>query len=162
MTTKRVLSVGQCGADHYGISSTFRQAFGAEVESASTQAEALRLLRQEPFALVLVNRILDADGDSGVDLIRQIKADDALRATPVLLVSNYADAHARRSRPAPSRALVRRRWAGRKCWTVCGRSWRTEIIAPIGRFLMKQILAVLPRPVYRCRRRFASASRRRL
>jgi two-component system, chemotaxis family, chemotaxis protein CheY len=92
MTAKRVLSVGQCGADHYGISLTFRQAFGAEVESASTQGEALRLLRQEPFGLVLVNRKFDADGDAGVDLIRQIKADDALRTTPVLLVSNYADA----------------------------------------------------------------------
>jgi two-component system, chemotaxis family, chemotaxis protein CheY len=92
MTTRRVLSVGQCGADHYGISSTFRQAFGAEVEQAATQAEALQLLRQEPFALVLVNRVFDADGDSGVDLIRRVKADEALRAVPVLLVSNYADA----------------------------------------------------------------------
>jgi two-component system chemotaxis response regulator CheY len=92
MTTKRVLSVGQCGADHYGISSTFRQAFGAEVEQAATQTEALQLLRREPFALVLVNRVFDADGDSGVDLIRRVKADEALRATPVLLVSNYADA----------------------------------------------------------------------
>jgi two-component system, chemotaxis family, chemotaxis protein CheY len=92
MTTRRVLSVGQCGADHYGISSTFRQAFGAEVEQAATQAEALQLLRQEPFALVLVNRVFDADGDSGVDLIRRVKADEALRAVPVLLVSNYANA----------------------------------------------------------------------
>jgi two-component system, chemotaxis family, chemotaxis protein CheY len=92
VTAKRVLSVGQCGADHYGITSTFRQAFGAEVEAASTQGEALRLLRQEPFALVLVNRIFDADGDSGVDLIRRVKGDEALRTTPVLLVSNYADA----------------------------------------------------------------------
>ncbi len=92
MTAKRVLSVGQCGADHYGISSALEQAFGAEVEEASTQAEALRLLRREPFALVLVNRVFDADGDSGVELIRRVKADEALRATPVLLVSNYADA----------------------------------------------------------------------
>jgi len=92
MTAKRVLSVGQCAADHYGISLTLRQAFGAEIEPASTQAEALRLLRQEPFAVVLVNRIFDADGDSGVDLIRRVKADEGLRTTPVLLISNYADA----------------------------------------------------------------------
>ncbi len=92
MTAKRVLSVGQCGADHYGISLTFRQAFGAEVEAASTQADALRRLRQEPFALVLVNRVFDADGASGVDLIRLVKSDDALRTTPVVLVSNYSDA----------------------------------------------------------------------
>jgi two-component system chemotaxis response regulator CheY len=92
MTTKRVLSVGQCGADHYGISSTLRQAFGADVEQASTLDEAIEAMRQEPFDLVLVNRIFDADGDSGVELIRRVKADEALRAVPVLLVSNYADA----------------------------------------------------------------------
>ena len=92
MTEKRVLSVGQCGADHYGISLTFRQAFGVEVEAASTQTEALRLLRQTPFDLVLVNRIFDRDGDSGVDLIRSAKADEGLRTTPMLLISNYADA----------------------------------------------------------------------
>lgn len=92
MSTKRVLSVGQCVADHYGISSTLRQAFGADVEQASTQDEALQMMHQEPFDLVLVNRILDADGDSGVELIRRFKTDEALRAVPVLLVSNYADA----------------------------------------------------------------------
>ena len=60
--------------------------------AAATRADALASLRQEAFALVLVNRVLDADGDSGVDLIRQIKTDETLRTTPVLLVSNYADA----------------------------------------------------------------------
>ena len=92
MTPKRILSVGQCGFDHGGISRTFRQAFGAEVAAAATQAQALDWLRKEPFALVLVNRVFDADGDSGVDFIRKLKADAALAATPVMLVSNYADA----------------------------------------------------------------------
>ena len=91
MTAKRVLSVGQCGADHGGISWAFRS-LGAEVTPAATQTEALELLGEGAFDLVLVNRVFDADGDSGVELIRRIKADEALRATPVLLVSNYADA----------------------------------------------------------------------
>ena len=38
---------------------------------------------------MLVNRILDADGSSGMELIKQIKADTALRNVPVMLVSNY-------------------------------------------------------------------------
>ena len=91
MTAKRVLSVGQCGADHGGISWAMR-AIGAETTAAATQAEALEQLREGTFDLVLVNRVFDADGDSGLDLIRRIKADEALRATPVMLVSNYADA----------------------------------------------------------------------
>ena len=91
MTAKRVLSVGQCGADHGGISWALRP-LGAEATPAATQEEALQRLRTDKFALVLVNRVFDADGDSGVELIRRIKTDEALRATPVMLVSNYADA----------------------------------------------------------------------
>jgi CheY-like chemotaxis protein len=91
MTPKRVLSVGQCGADHGGLSWAFRS-LGAEVTPAATQAQALERLQQEAFDLVLVNRVFDADGDSGVELIRRIKADEALQTTPVMLVSNYADA----------------------------------------------------------------------
>jgi len=91
MTTKRVLSVGQCGADHGGISWALR-AFDADVTPAATQEQAPQRLRKEAFDLVLVNRVFDADGGSGVDLIRAMKADDALRIMPVMLVSNYADA----------------------------------------------------------------------
>ena len=91
MTAKRVLSVGQCGADHGAISWALR-ALGAEVTPAATQAEALERLRNESFDLVLVNRVFDADGDSGLELIRRLKADEARRATPAMLVSNYADA----------------------------------------------------------------------
>jgi CheY-like chemotaxis protein len=91
MAAKRVLSVGNCGADHGGISWAMRP-LGAEVTPAATQAEALERLRQERFHLVLVNRVFDADGDSGMELIRRIKADEELRTTPVMLVSNFADA----------------------------------------------------------------------
>src|SRR5438105_13563450 len=92
MTTKRILSVGQCGADHGSISRTFRQAFGAEVVGVDTDDEALTQLRAEPFALVLVNRVYDIDGSSGLAFIKQIKGDAALKQTPVMLVSNYDDA----------------------------------------------------------------------
>ncbi len=92
MTTKRVLSVGQCAADHHSIAVTLRRTFGAEVVGADTATEALEALRNNPFALVLVNRVFDADGGSGLDLIRALKADDKLKTAPVMLVSNFADA----------------------------------------------------------------------
>lgn len=92
MAVKRVLSVGQCLADHMSITSTLRSHFRVEVQGADTPAEALEQLRGGSFDLVLVNRIGDADGSSGVAFIRQLKADEALRSVPVLLVSNYADA----------------------------------------------------------------------
>lgn len=89
MPAKRVLNVGQCGADHPAITRMIRQHFDAEVVSSDSIDEALDKLRQEPFDLVLVNRVFDADGASGVELIKQIKADAALRHLPVMLVSNY-------------------------------------------------------------------------
>src|SRR5437868_3100678 len=92
MSGKRVLSVGQCGADHSRISRTFQQAFGAEVVGVDTSLEALEKLRAEPFDLVLVNRVYDADGSPGLELIRQVKGDEALKQTPMMLVSNYDDA----------------------------------------------------------------------
>jgi two-component system chemotaxis response regulator CheY len=33
--------------------------------------------------------VLDADGSDGVDVVRAVKADEALRRVPVMLVSNY-------------------------------------------------------------------------
>ena len=91
---KRVLSVGQCFADHSGITRVLRGAFGAEVIDADSARQALEQLHQEKFALVLVNRVLDADGSSGLELIRAIKADEQLRDVPVMLVSNYEDVQA--------------------------------------------------------------------
>ena len=45
MPPKRVLSVGQCGADHPAISRMIRQHFDAEVEPADSFDGALRKLR---------------------------------------------------------------------------------------------------------------------
>ncbi len=92
MTAKRVLSVGQCGADHGAISRTLHGNFGVDVVPADSLEEALQALNQEPFALVLVNRVLDGDGSQGLDVVRQIAADEKLRSIPVMLVSNYEDA----------------------------------------------------------------------
>ncbi len=94
MATKRILSVGQCAADSYNVTRTFDLAFGAEVVSAHFAREALALLREGSFDLVLVNRIFDADGGSGLDLIRLLRSDEGLRSVPVMLVSNYPEAQA--------------------------------------------------------------------
>lgn len=92
MSVRRVLSLGQCGFDQGALARAFRQHLAAEVVPADSAAEALDALRRGPFALVLVNRLLDADGSSGVDFIRRLKADEQLRELPVMLVSNYDDA----------------------------------------------------------------------
>ena len=92
MFKKRVLSLGQCAADQWSMSRVLQTSFDVEVIAADRFADAEEQLRQGGIDLMLVNRVLDRDGSSGLDFIRQMKADDVLRQVPVMLVSNYADA----------------------------------------------------------------------
>jgi two-component system chemotaxis response regulator CheY len=88
----RVLSVGQCGFDHRTIAGYLGRQFGALVECANTFDEARDALYRARFDLVLINRVLDLDETSGLDLIRTLKAECGLEKVPVMLVSNYPDA----------------------------------------------------------------------
>ena len=88
---KRVLDVGNCSVDHGAISSALRRDFGAEIVQAHGPDDALLELRTGSFDLVLVNRKLDQDYSDGLDIIKAIKADAELQATPVMLITNYAE-----------------------------------------------------------------------
>jgi two-component system chemotaxis response regulator CheY len=88
---KRVLDVGNCGVDHSAIRAMLEQGFQAEVVQAHGPDDALMLLRQGPFDLVLVNRKLDQDYSDGLEVIQQIKADASIAKTPCMLVTNYPE-----------------------------------------------------------------------
>lgn len=88
----RILDVGQCSPDHANISRLLRQAFDARVDEAATAREAFEMVGREPYDLILINRILDEDGASGIELIRDLKASENSDTLPVMLVSNYDDA----------------------------------------------------------------------
>ena len=90
---KLVLDVGQCGYDH-GAIATLCGKLGCEVRAAHSAAEAISAARAAAPALILVNRIFDADGYEGLKLLDTLKSDPALASVPVMLVSNYADAQA--------------------------------------------------------------------
>lgn len=92
MSGKRVLSIGQCMADHGNITRRLRATFAAQVVSVDSSREALEWLRREAFDLVLVNRVFDVTAESGQELIRQVKADEQLRDVSIMLVSNFPEA----------------------------------------------------------------------
>jgi DNA-binding response OmpR family regulator len=92
MVAKRVLSVGQCYADHGGIARALTQHFAAEVDPAATTDEVEDRLREGAYDLILVNRIFDADGSSGLDLIERLKMNSSSNGIPIMLVSNHEDA----------------------------------------------------------------------
>jgi CheY-like chemotaxis protein len=88
---KRVLDVGNCSPDHGAISALLKKQFGAEAVQAHGPGDAMTALRTGRFDLVLVNRKLDQDYSDGLEIIKQIKADKALAATPCMLITNYAE-----------------------------------------------------------------------
>ncbi len=89
---KNVLAVGNCSYDHGNLTAAIRANFDADVRAASNADEALKILADGSFDLVLVNRVLEADRSSGIDLIRRIKGEPQLGNPAVMLVSNLPDA----------------------------------------------------------------------
>jgi two-component system, chemotaxis family, chemotaxis protein CheY len=89
---KNILNVGQCGYDHQTIQNFIQKHFVATVSQANSHSETLSMAQQNSWDLILVNRVFDADGGSGLELIKSLKADPVTRSHPVMLVSNFHDA----------------------------------------------------------------------
>ncbi len=87
-----ILSIGQCGFDHSSIARFLSRTLQARTEHAATAAEGLQKLALGSYHLVLVNRIIDGDGSSGIDLVTTLCAQRD--CPPVMLVSNLPEAQA--------------------------------------------------------------------
>lgn len=88
---KRLLDIGNCYADHSALTSLVADRFGAVVIWAHNWVEAEEQLAGQPCDLILVNRILDRDGSQGLQVIRNIVADDRFAHIPVMMVTNFDD-----------------------------------------------------------------------
>jgi CheY-like chemotaxis protein len=89
--TKTVIDCGNCGPDFHSIRQFLTSHFDAVVVQSHNAAETLRLLRERDVALVTVNRKLDRDYSDGMDVVKEIKADENAREIPVMLVTNYEE-----------------------------------------------------------------------
>lgn len=85
----KILSVGQCLIDQRSLTRWLTTTFDAEILSVDTGQEVLDCLSLGEYDLVLINRIADADGASGIDLIRDLKANPQTADQKLMLVSNY-------------------------------------------------------------------------
>ena len=85
----KILDIGQCGFDGPRMAARWKSA-GASVDCAANASDAVGLLAQESFDIVLVNRILAADRGSGLEVIRSLLA-AGLKA-PIMLVSDLSEA----------------------------------------------------------------------
>ena len=89
--SKKVLDVGNCGPDNFTLTDLVSKQFGAEVIQAHGMQDALEQLKNGSFDLVTVNRLMDRDGSSGLEIIKAIKADEALASNKVIMVTNFAE-----------------------------------------------------------------------
>ncbi|MEW4455292.1 response regulator [Bremerella sp. JC817] len=91
---KQVLDVGSCGYDHGSLRNLIERNFDAKVLQSHGPKDTLRMLREQTFALVIINRKLDRDHSDGMDILLDIKSDEKLQDIPVMMLSNYEDAQA--------------------------------------------------------------------
>lgn len=92
-----VISVGQCSYDNGRVRALIRTIDDRiEVLYTDTAKETGELINQlgDRVALVLLNRVFDADGDSGIDLIRSLGSSSAKSKPAMMLVSNYEESQA--------------------------------------------------------------------
>ena len=86
----RILDIGQCGFDGPRMEKLWHKAIGATVDRCASSADALACAAQNDYDIILVNRVLDADGSSGLDVIRSLI--EAGVSTPIMLVSDLPEA----------------------------------------------------------------------
>jgi CheY-like chemotaxis protein len=89
---RKLLDVGQCNADHSQISATLGKFFDVEIQRAHSHEQAIKLAADAHFDLIMINRLLDADGSPGMDILRSLKTTPATAGIPVMIVSNFEDA----------------------------------------------------------------------
>lgn len=89
----KILDVGNCTPDHGAIKAMLQSHFNAEVTQAESAKQAAQLLQESKFDLILVNRIFDATGESGLELIQSIATQQPTQ--PVMLISNYEEHQAK-------------------------------------------------------------------
>lgn len=91
---RRILSVGQCSFDHGNLTRAFREHFRAELVSTPDAQSAIKDFASGGYDLVLINRLFDEDGDSGLDFLKKHIGVFQKAGIPVMLVSNFPDAQA--------------------------------------------------------------------
>lgn len=94
MASARVLDVGNCDPDHGMISAMLRQHFDVVIDRVMFVHEAIERMRANTYAIVLFNRLIFADDSPGDALLKEAKSNPQLAATPIMMISNYAEAQA--------------------------------------------------------------------
>ncbi len=89
---QKVLSIGQCSADNAAITRMLKRVADCNVDYADSFDEIANHAIHRRYDLILINRILDSSGASGIELISMLKSNPVYLDTPTMLISNFPDA----------------------------------------------------------------------
>jgi len=85
---KRVLSIGNCNYDFSTLTTALEKNYQVELQSVDTAEEATKAVKDGQYDLIVVNRLFDVNGESGIELIKKLKP--TVKA-PMMLISNYPE-----------------------------------------------------------------------
>jgi CheY-like chemotaxis protein len=90
--TKTVLDVGNCNPDHSSLTTMLSTHYDVRVLRSHELKDTLETVAKEKVDLILINRKLDIDYTDGLEILRYLKQDEALKAIPAMIVTNYPEA----------------------------------------------------------------------
>lgn len=91
MTSRTILSVGQCRPDTAAITQFFTSNFDARVITSDLPADTMETLASVQVDLILINRKLDADYSDGMEILKAIRKESTFADIPVMLISNFPE-----------------------------------------------------------------------
>ena len=89
--TKTVLDIGNCNPDHSSIQRMLTSKYDVVVLRAHQWSDTLPLLEKQKVDLIVINRKLDIDYSDGMEILRQLKQNNATKSIPVMIVTNYPE-----------------------------------------------------------------------
>ena len=89
---QKLLIVGQCDFDYQRISFVISKMYAAEIHRADLFDEAIQRALEQPYALILINRLLDLDRSEGMEILHELKSNPQTDDIPVMIISDYQDA----------------------------------------------------------------------
>jgi len=105
---KNVLDVGNCGFDHQNLQRVLSEHWEVELKRTTTLNEAIRELDSCSYDLVVVNRILEGDGASGMDLVKHVVQNPTPKGLPIVLLTNYPEVQEEALREGASASFGKR------------------------------------------------------
>jgi hypothetical protein len=90
----KLLDVGNCDPDHGLIKQMLSENFDVHIDRVMFVDDALARMRETQYDLVMFNRLIFEDGSEGIVLLQRARADPAIKATPIMMISNFDEAQA--------------------------------------------------------------------